>query len=199
LEDLWPFNEEVVARSIFDSRIPVISAVGHEIDYTIADLAADLRAPTPSAAIELALPEANELLKNLSEARLRIKNNLETRIKNLRQRLQWVLKSGAIAYPERLIKEYYQRLDENRRRVEMAVSSAVDSRKSRLQALMGALKALDPLAVLKRGYSICRKLPENLVVTDAEMLNKGDKVNLTFHRGYAFSRVEKAEVDSLKL
>lgn len=199
LEDLWPFNEEVVARAVFASRIPVISAVGHEVDFSIADMVADLRAPTPSAAAEIAVPEAEEILSDLRESRFRMESALVNRIKSLRERLEWARKSRAFNRPYEISREYSQRVDEFRRRLETAAQAMMERRRARLNSQSGSLRAMDPLAVLKRGYSICRKLPENIVVTDASTLTKGDTLSVTFSRGSAVSRVTKVEDARLPL
>jgi exodeoxyribonuclease VII large subunit len=193
LEDLWAFNEEIVARAIFASELPVISAVGHEIDWSIADLVADLRAPTPSAAAELAVPDAQELLSGLNEARNRAKNALVNQIRNYRQHLDWAKKSRAMNRPYELFREYSQRIDENRRRLELAIATSLVNRQHRIKALNASLKALNPDAVLKRGYSICRRLPDEMVVSDAGMLQKGIGISLTFAKGSALGKVEKVK------
>jgi len=197
LEDLWPFNEEIVARAIYASKLPVISAVGHEIDYSISDLVADLRAPTPSAAAELAVPNALELLEGLKEARSRMQTTLVNRIRAIKERLEWAKRSRAFNRPQELLKEYYQRLDESRRRMENSLAALMERKRSLLTALNSSLKALNPQAVLERGYSICRKLPLETVVRDAGDLVKNDRLSLTFAKGGAIGRVEKVEEQRL--
>ena len=199
MEDLWPFNEEIVARAIFASRIPVISAVGHEVDYSISDLAADLRAATPSAAAELAVPDASELIRNLENAGGRMRTILENRIVNLRDRLEWAKRSRAFSRPMEIFRDHSQRLDENRRRMEGAVRVTCDRNASRLNTLQTSLRALNPIGVLERGYSITRRLPDEAVVSDAAMLAKGDKVSITFSRGGVQSKIEKVEENLLQI
>ncbi len=199
LEDLWPFNEELVARAIFASKIPVISAVGHEVDFSIADLTADLRAPTPSAAAEIAVPDAKEILQSMLEARHRMESAITIRLKNLRERMEWAQKSRAFNRPFELFREFSQRLDDYRRRLDLSSQAALERRTSALNRLQGTLRAMDPIAVLKRGYSVVRKLPEGVVVTDASTLAKGDNLSLTFARGGAAGRVTKVEDNRLPL
>ena len=193
LEDLWPFNEEIVARAVFASELPIISAVGHEIDFSISDLTADLRAPTPSAAAELAVPDANELLRGLENSRLRMVSAVQNRMQSIREKLDWAQRSKAFNRPVELLKEYQQRLDEDRRRMETAVLSGMERRTSALKSLQSSLKALNPNSVLQRGYSVVRKIPEEMVVSDAGILQKNDRLSITFARGSAVTKVEKAE------
>lgn len=195
LEDLWPFNEEVVARAIYASEIPVISAVGHEVDYSISDLAADLRAPTPSAAAELAVPDAGEILRNLGENKTRMYGAVVSRIRSFRDKIEWAKRSRAFNRPFEIFKDYSQSLDEMRRRMEITVKSSLERGKNRLQTMQSSLKALNPQGVLERGYSIVRKLPEETIILDASGLTKGDKLLITFARGNAVSKVEKAETN----
>jgi exodeoxyribonuclease VII large subunit len=193
LEDLWPFNEEVVARAIYGSELPVISAVGHEVDFSISDMVADLRAPTPSAAVELAVPEAKEILAGLKESLFRMKSTMLNRVNTLRQRLDWARKSRAFHRPRELFREYSQRLDEARRRMDSIRLVTLEKGRNRLTQLKASMKALDPMGVLQRGYSICRKLPEGVVITDGGTLHRGELLALTFAKGGAIGKVEKVE------
>ncbi|MBC8204418.1 exodeoxyribonuclease VII large subunit [bacterium] len=197
LEDLWPFNEEIVARAIFASKIPVISAVGHEIDFSIADLTADLRAPTPSAAGELAVPDSEELKRRISDSRYRMKTALKTRIDNYRNRLEWVRRSRGLNRPLDIVRQYAQQVDELRRRMDSATAVFLDKRRNRIDRITASLNALNPRNVLKRGYSICRKLPEMEIVTEAEKLNRSDRLDILFASGSAIARVEKTEESRL--
>ena len=199
LEDLWAFNEEIVARAIFASRIPIVSAVGHEIDFSIADFTADLRAPTPSAAAEIAVPAAEEIAASLSLAGSRMKNILLNRVRALKDKLEWAKRSRAFGRPREMLREYSQRLDESRRWMESTINEALTLRRSHLERQAASLRALDPRNVLKRGYSVVRRLPENIVVADAAALQRGDKVSMTFHHGNAMGRIEKTETDTLPL
>ena len=199
LEDLWPFNEEIVARTVFASELPIISAVGHEVDYSISDLVADLRAPTPSAAAELAVPDASEILRNLEYTRTRMKTVLTNRIAGLREKIDWAKRSRAFSRPMEIFREHSQHVDESRRRLENAVRSVVDNNSHRLKTVQSSLRALNPIGVLERGYSITRKLPEETVVSDAAMLVRGDKIAITFAKGGVQSKIEKVEENRLQI
>ena len=193
LEDLWPFNEEIVARAIFASELPLISAVGHEVDFSISDMAADLRAPTPSAAAELAVPDTNEIKRTLENAKSRSKNAIINFLRTHKEHLQWARRSRAFHRPLELYREYSQRLDESRRRMETATASSFERLNNKLTSFNSALRAMNPLAVLERGYSICRKLPQEEVVTDAAMLSRRDNLAITFAKGGAITKVLKVE------
>lgn len=190
IEDLWAFNEERVARAIFDSTIPVVSAVGHETDYTIADMVADHRAPTPSAAIEHIVPDQDELFAQLDgfEARLRttIQNQLnshETRIQELQTRLAPAQRKDAIY-------QLYQTVDTLDVACRSAVGRSLADSENRLYALGQRLNALSPLATLKRGYSISRRT-DGEVLTAAEQVSVGDRIEVQLVDGHLACRVEE--------
>ncbi|PID56392.1 exodeoxyribonuclease VII large subunit [candidate division KSB3 bacterium] len=154
LEDLWAFNEEIVARSIFASKIPVISAVGHEIDFTIADFAADLRAPTPSAAAELVVQNKENLVRTVHVLRTRLNTaqlneltRLKSSVRHYRQRLQ---------DPRKSIRERQQRTDDVQQRLLLAWRSLLERKRARCSTAVGKLETLSPLALLARGYAACR-------------------------------------------
>jgi exodeoxyribonuclease VII large subunit len=154
LEDLWAFNEEVVARAIYNSKIPIISAVGHEIDFTIADFAADLRAPTPSAAAELASPDAAEIRESLRDYKNRISLNLLQRIKYNRERIQSFQKSYALRRPQDILKQYAFRIDELSMRLQRELLVQTAAKSAYVKQLNLRLNNLNPKKVLERGYSI---------------------------------------------
>ena len=190
IEDLWAFNEERVARAIFDSRIPVVSAVGHETDYTISDMVADYRAPTPSAAIEHIVPDQDELFAQLDgfDARLRttIQNQLNsntTRIQELETRLAPTQRKDAIY-------QLYQTVDTLDVACRSAVGRSLADNENRLYALGQRLNALSPLATLKRGYSISRKT-DGKVLTAAEQVSVGDRIEVQLVDGHLACRVEE--------
>ena len=190
IEDLWAFNEERVARAIFDSTIPVVSAVGHETDYTISDMVADHRAPTPSAAIEHIVPDQNELFAQLDgfEARLRttIQNQLNsnaTRIQELEMRLAPTQRKDAIY-------QLYQTVDTLDGACRSAVGRSLADSENRLHTLAQRLDALSPLATLRRGYSISRKT-DGEVLTAAEQVSVGDRIKVQLAYGHLACRVEE--------
>lgn len=167
LEDLWAFNEEKVARAIFDSRIPIISAVGHEIDWTISDYVADLRAPTPSAAAELVIAKKEELKERLSNLSSRLASNIEN-----------------------LAQQYRQRIDELTRQLFFKARHQLYVNKERFGNCLGKLDALSPLAILSRGYSITLKLPGEKLIKNTKQIKKGDIIKTKLHKGSFISRVE---------
>lgn len=189
LEDLWPFNEEVVARAVFASRIPVISAVGHEIDWSICDLVADLRAPTPSAAAELVVKQKTELKSQLEELARRLRTDLNYRVHGRRQRLERVLKSYLFRLPDRILRPYQQRLDDFSLELSRQFSHLMEERRHRLQAAAGQLEALNPLAVLSRGYSFTRRIRDGKILKDVSDLKEGEIVRTRLSRGSFTSTV----------
>lgn len=193
LEDLWAFNEEVVARAIFSSGIPVISAVGHEVDWTIADFTADMRAPTPSAAAELAIPEKEKLRETIEDAVRRLKNALLANIDTLETRLSALKESHVFKQPLNLIQQHRQRLDELTKSMRLAAAHSVSESRGALKALLGKLESLSPFAVLDRGYSITMKLPGMDVVKNTLSVKPGDRVRTRLGKGALVSRVERIE------
>jgi len=190
LEDLWPFNEEVVARAIFESRIPVISAVGHEVDYTISDFVADFRAPTPSAAAELVIPKKEDLEKLIDTAATRLKNALQNKIDILGHRLATLRESYVLKQLVNLIAQYGQRVDDLSKDIALGIDHLVKIRSEGFRHAAGKLGALSPLAILDRGYSVTAKLPEGVIVKDAKSLKKGDSVETQLGRGKFRAKVE---------
>jgi len=154
IEDLWPFNEEIVARAIFASKLPVISAVGHEPDVTISDFVADLRAATPSNAAELAVPDINEVLARLDTFSAKAKGSLAAEIKLYRQRLKNLSEKRVLTSPLNYIYDKRMLLDRIQRDFIFASQSAIGKEKNRFMALAAKLDALSPLKVLGRGYSL---------------------------------------------
>ena len=154
IEDLWPFNEENLARAIYNSTVPIISGVGHETDFTIADFVADLRAPTPSAAAELAIASRLELEKNIEHSRERLLYAINNKIREYRRQLDGLIERRLLARPEELFSREIQQLDDLSRRLEWAMEKELKGRKEQFQILNGKLESLSPLKTLARGYSI---------------------------------------------
>lgn len=167
IEDLWAFNEECVARAIFASKIPVISAVGHETDFTIADYVADLRAPTPSAAAEISVPSASELARLLDVSRARLHSAAGVKIDNLRLRVKQLEPRS----PQDMINELRQRLDMLTHRAENSYKLGLSERGGRLGSLSGKLDALSPLSTLTRGYSIPTTSDGRVLRTTADFIS----------------------------
>jgi exodeoxyribonuclease VII large subunit len=193
LEDLWAFNEEIVARAIYDSKIPIISAVGHEIDFTIADFVADLRAPTPSTAAELAVRDRAEICRELNVLINRLIMLQSHLIDSLKQRVESAIKSYAFRRPMDLVVQLTQRTDELTRNLFKEIKNCFEFRKNSLSLFMGKLNALSPLSVFERGFSLTRKLPEFFIVKDAGMLKVDDRVEVKFLKGKIESKVEKVD------
>jgi exodeoxyribonuclease VII large subunit len=191
LEDLWAFNEEIVARAIYRSEIPVITGIGHEVDYTIADFVADLRAPTPSAAAEMVLPVKEELLARVEELRSRSTQATLALLKDRRQRLKQVEKSRGLRDPLAVFEIQFQKLDELKKTLTQSFLSFLRQQKERAASLVGKLEALGPLATLKRGFSVSLKLPGEKVLTSADSVRPGDLVRTRLHRGWFTSQVKE--------
>ncbi|MCB0711269.1 MAG: exodeoxyribonuclease VII large subunit [Ignavibacteriae bacterium] len=181
IEDLWAFNEEIVARAIAGSNVPVISAVGHEIDFTIADFVADVRAATPTAAAEIAVRSREELVGHLIDTTLRIQRELRRKLDGLSDRLEYLSRSRGLAKPHDLLREYQQQVDELTRRSRHATSQKLQRTSDHLHRLESSLRALAPHAVLRRGYAIVQK--DGKPVSSYSELELHDHVNITMWDG----------------
>ena len=178
LEDLWPFNEEIVARAIYNSEIPIISAVGHETDFTIADFTSDLRAPTPSAAAELAVPDINELLLKLKGIENRFGNALHKKVELMRLRYEKCMASKAFKDPLQRINENYMMLDKLVKSMDNSIKIRIKEKKTYMVEWVTKLDTLSPLKTLTRGYSIITSEENGKNIKSVKDLNIGDKVNL---------------------
>ncbi len=183
LEDLWAFNEESVARAIFDATIPIISAVGHETDFTIADFVADARAETPSAAAELAVPDISELTRSIMKNIQQIKQLLESKVQNYRLHLNRLLQSPVFTRPTDRIDFYKQNLDNLMNLFSNNMVSFYKLKRLILKNSTGKLTALDPTAILNRGYSITLKLPEQKLVSSVDTIAEKDQLKLILKDG----------------
>lgn len=183
LEDLWAFNEEVVARSIFDSEIPVISAVGHETDFTIADFVADVRAPTPSAAAEIVAPERNALTDAIIKLNLRLRNSLNANLGLYRERLQRLNDSVAFRQPFNRIYQERMRLDLINKYLLRDLKANLESKKNSFSVSMAKLNALSPLNILSRGYSIARQEKTGIIIKSVNDVRSGDQVDINVADG----------------
>lgn len=181
LEDLWPFNEKVVADAIYDSELPVISAVGHETDFTIADFVADLRAPTPSAAAELAVPNIRDIMDKLTLYKKRLRESLIKKVELMRLQYEKCMSSRVFKEPKRFIYDDYQKLDTYLKKMEHAIKLKQKEEKTKYVELVAKLDALSPLKTLTRGYSITQL--NGTVVKSSKDLNTGDIVSLVFADG----------------
>ncbi|MFH0839687.1 MAG: exodeoxyribonuclease VII large subunit [Candidatus Omnitrophota bacterium] len=190
LEDLWAFNEEILARAIFNSKIPIISAVGHEIDWTIADFVADKRAPTPSAAAEMAIPRKEDLLIRLEELDGRLDDSIIGKITLLGDELKALSESYILKQPINIIEQYQQRIDDIAKNIELRTEYILDINKAAFSNLCGKLDILSPLRVLSRGYSITSRADSGIVVKDSTELKKGDEVKTRLSKGEFVSKVQ---------
>lgn len=181
IEDLWAFNEEVVARAVYNSKIPVISAVGHETDYTICDFVADLRAPTPSAAAEIAVPDITELTADLLKIKQQMIISVKNKFNEERTRLLAIEKSGALKDPLSKLNENKRNLLYFSEKINDLTQAYIDRQKLHFSSLAGKLDTLSPLGVIARGYAIVSKGED--VLTKAKDFNIGDTVNIKLSDG----------------
>ena len=204
IEDLWAFNEEIVARAIFECKTPIISAVGHEIDFTISDFVADLRAPTPTGAAEMAVPQLNDVINYLNQINIRLNNTLTNEIRNYRNRLndltnRNILKNPITIYQtkELIFDSIIERLkhsiniiinNNDKKLIELTnsyilknPSQIIDKKKNTYMNLLSKLETLSPLLTLKRGYTITKK--DNKVIKSKKQVKKGDNLTIDFEDG----------------
>lgn len=181
LEDLWPFNEEAVARAIFDSKLPIISAVGHETDFTIADFVADLRAPTPSAAAELAVSDVVELKLKLSNYNNRLKLALKKKVELMRLRYEKCMASRAFKEPLQKINEQYIRIDMLIKSLQHNMITKYKDKKNEMITSVAKLDSLSPLKTLTRGYCIAQV--EGKSIKSVNDIEKEQEVDLRFIDG----------------
>jgi exodeoxyribonuclease VII large subunit len=193
LEDLWAFNEEVVARSIYNSRIPVISAVGHEIDITIADLVADKRALTPSEAGELVVPRKDLLIEKTEKFKTRLLQSLTGKLRLSKEKLDRIANSYVIRQPFDKFNRWQQRLDDFAQRLNLNITHALNTEREKLSGIAGKLESLSPLNVLKRGYTITTKQEDNKSLRDIKNLSKGDKIKTNLSKGGIISEILSIE------
>ncbi len=205
IEDLWAFNEEVVVRAIYDSKIPVISAVGHEIDWTIADFVADMRAPTPSAAVEIAIPDSEEIFEKLSILEYRIEYNLRKKLENAWDKIKSIEKSYGLRQVFDLIHTHWQTLDEFGYRIGKSFAHSLKQKETEIELITqrffgtaryfierglqkinivdAKMQGINPRATLKRGYSVCYKLPERKIIKTSKALSPQEKIEIEFYEG----------------
>jgi len=193
LEDLWSFNEEPVVRAIAASRIPTVSAVGHEIDVTLADLAADVRALTPSEAAERIVPAAEEISARIHNYQKRLGHAAQRRVAWLRARFEGVASQRPFRRPFDLIHDRSRRLDELAIHAQRSLRRIVQDRENQLARIAGKIESLSPLAVLARGYTITQNAKTRSVVRDADDLRVGQTIVTRFARGEALSKVERID------
>lgn len=182
LEDLWPFNEEIVANAIYNSKIPIISAVGHETDFTIADFVADLRAPTPSAAAELAVTDVIELKNKMDVYKKRCILSLEKKVELIKLKYEKIMNASTFTDPLQKINENYIVIDKYAKSIENSVINRTNEIKSEAMNLISKLDTLSPLKTLTRGYCIVES-SNNMIIKNAKDLKSNEIVNLKFSDG----------------
>ena len=190
IEDLWCFNEEIVARAIFNSKIPVISAVGHESDTTIADFVADRRAPTPTAAAELAVPNVIEIRNQLINNEVRLNKSILNQIEHLENNLNRIKENHIIINPMKLYEHKAEKLDMFWERVNRAMKNYMKTSENSLSSLTEKLILLNPLGTIERGYSVVKDLKTEKVISTIKNLNIGDNINIELKDGYIESKVD---------
>lgn len=192
IEDLWAFNEEKVARAIFEAKTPIISAVGHETDTTIADFAADLRAPTPSAAAELAVADIRLLLDNLTGFRQKLRRSMDNRLQAMEQNLKYYRTKLELLSPQGRIREMRTRLLDDEGRIQSAMENQIYRARQNLDIYIERMKGLSPLDKLKQGFSYVEN-QEGKGVTSISQVKKGDTVNIRVADGTLVASITGAE------
>lgn len=190
LEDLWAFNEEIVARAIAASTIPVISAVGHEVDFTIADFVADLRAATPSAAAEIVLPVKNELSLGILTLKNRMDQSVRSEIRRLKEDLNALKLSRVLKDPLAVFEAVFQRLDELKKNLNFCFSNLISFKKEKTASLISQLEALGPLEVLKRGFSVTLN-DAGKTIASYRGVHPGDCIRTKLREGFIISQVKE--------
>ena len=190
MEDLWAFNDETLVRAIANCRIPTVSAVGHEIDFTICDFVADLRAPTPSAAAELVVQNAGDLIDRLGMVSRQMKMLMSRKIQFLRQKIISV--ERGLIDPKKRLADLAQRCDDLMTRLQAALLNQLRLKKFEVGKFAAILETLSPLAVVSRGYSIVEC--QGKVIREASRLKIGDEIRVRFSRGTAQARIESIDL-----
>ncbi len=189
LEDLWPFNEEMVAQAIFKSRLPIVSGVGHETDVTIADLVADIRAPTPSAAAETVSPDVIEYQRELTHKTKRLLQSIKQNVGHHTKTLQWVLKRLQVQHPEQQLQQQSQTLDQWETRLVRAIQSSFALSMQTVRHLSQGLHTLSPLSTLARGYAIVYH--DKKIVTHVSDIKNKDSITTRFVDGEVISIIKE--------
>ena len=192
-EDLWPFNEEVVAKAIFNSKTPVVSGVGHQTDYTISDFVADKRGTTPAGAAELVVPEKEKFIDLLENKKERLVRGISRIFNDYKQKMKYLVKRPLFKRPFLLIDENKQTIDDREEEIKRIMKKKINSLREKFEKKGEKLDALNPYSVIKRGYSITLK--EGKIIENVNNLNVGDTINTKLKNGEINSRVEKISED----
>lgn len=189
IEDLWPFNEEIVARAIYDTNIPTISAVGHEIDFTIADFVADLRAPTPTGAAEMAVPSIQDIIRHLEQLKIRTNENIYKKINYNQLVLETIKNSFVLKNPLILYENKKQKIDMYNEKINNILKYKFQDSKNHFTSILNKLELLNPISILKRGYSITYL--NDKVITDTKKIKEKDILKIKLHQGTLEAEVKK--------
>lgn len=193
VEDLWAFNLEKVARAVFECNKPVISAVGHETDFTICDFVADLRAPTPSAAAELAVPDSSQLISHLNNINYTLSVSLNRKLEKEYQRFDFLVANSILSKPEKFFSELSENVANKNKQITDLYSAKIKDKYLLLANFAGRLDALSPLAVISRGYSICEN--EKGLIKSVKDTDKGDKISVKLSDGILNCTVDEVKYE----
>jgi exodeoxyribonuclease VII large subunit len=188
LEDLWPFNEEIVARAIFACEIPLVTGIGHEIDFTIADFVADLRAATPSAAAEHVSPDKNEYLQQIAIFYRRFQHIVTAQFRHYQLQIESM--SKRLQHPGQRLQNFSQRLDQLEHRISIAIQHRLTTKQQQLSAATQSLQTISPLATLQRGYAIIQNPQTQQIIRETTDVARGDKIIAKLANGTLDCRVE---------
>ncbi|MFN9345438.1 MAG: exodeoxyribonuclease VII large subunit, partial [Planctomycetota bacterium] len=196
IEDLWAFNEEVVVRAVAASKIPVVSAVGHEIDVTLCDLVADVRALTPSEAAERIAPSRDEILETLQSSQLRLTSIVASKLRELDSRLSGLIRRPVIEQPERMLDVLVQKLDENDHRLGEAIDRRIEKRQFEFDKLASRLDTISPLKTLARGYCLAMDAKDGSIISQVSQAKVGQRLETQLSDGLLISLIEKISPSS---
>ena len=191
IEDLWAFNEEIVARAIYECNTPIISAVGHEIDFTIADFVADKRAETPTAAAEMCVPSKADLINLINQMKLRLNKNMNSLVDNNKLRLHKLMDSYILKNPMSMYEVKEQKLSNDIERLNGYIKIVLDKKNIKYNHLIEKLDVLNPLNTLKRGYSITKK--DNKVITSIKDVKVNDELRVDINDGFIISKIKEVK------
>lgn len=191
IEDLWAFNEEIVARAIFDCRTPIVSAVGHEVDWTIADYVADMRAPTPSAAAELCVFDRNNFMQDLAKSRMHMNTVMNNKIRHVRMRLESDAKHIELLSPQHKLRELQQRLDNISDKITYVMKHRLDACRNRLQLIIRSLESNSPLRKMESGFAYVQIGQKRLISVDE--IHQKDEISITLRDGEVLAEVKEVK------
>jgi len=189
IEDLWAFNEEIVARAIFDSKVPIISAVGHEVDYTIADYVADLRAPTPTGAAEMAVPVLSDVILMLDNYKIRLRENILKTLKQSELRLEKIKDSFILSNPLAMYEVKEEKLNNYITVLNKYIDNILIKKKHELKLDLNTLKLLNPVNIMEKGYSLVKI--DDKIVKDTSDLKVNDKIDIKLYKGEVIAEVKE--------